>query len=218
MSEQIPLSRLRERENTLARTERTLPFMSDDLPEDSDESLMLRYADGDAAAFDTLYARHKAGLYRFILRQCRNDSRSDEIFQDVWMKVIGARERYQPEAKFRTWLFTIAHNAVMDHFRANARGDAPALVDEEGEDKVVQLPAPRTAEPLVLVTSKRTGEAILRALDQLPAPQREAFLLYQEGELSVEEIAATTGVTFEAAKSRLRYAVAKLRELLKEVA
>jgi len=188
--------------------------MSDDLPDDGDESLMLRYADGDAAAFDTLYARHKAGLYRFILRQCRNDSRTDEIFQDVWMKVIGARERYRPEAKFRTWLFTIAHNAVMDHFRANARGDAPALLDEEGEDKVVQLPAPRTAEPLVLVASKRTGEAILRALEQLPAPQREAFLLYQEGELSVEEIATTTGVSFEAAKSRLRYAVAKLRELL----
>ncbi len=182
---------------------------------DSDESLMLRYAAGDAAAFDQLYARHKSALYRFILRQCRDAGRAEEIFQDVWMKAIGARERYRPEAKFRTWLFTIAHNALMDHFRKQSHSDAPAMVDEEGESVVVHLPASRTTEPLVMVASKRTGEAILRALEQLPAVQRETFLLYQEGELSVEEIAKATGVGFEAAKSRLRYAVAKLRELLR---
>jgi RNA polymerase sigma factor (sigma-70 family) len=186
--------------------------------EGSDEALMLRYAAGDAAAFDLLYARHKGALYRFILRQCRNEGRAEELFQDVWMKAINARERYRPEAKFRTWLFTIAHNALMDHFRKQSHSDAPAIVDEDGESVVVQLPASRTTEPLVMVASKKTGEAILRALEQLPPVQRETFLLYQEGELSVEEIAAATGVGFEAAKSRLRYAVAKLRELLKEVA
>ncbi|MBL8516250.1 MAG: RNA polymerase sigma factor [Betaproteobacteria bacterium] len=182
--------------------------------EDADEALMLRYAAGDAGAFDTLYARHKGALYRFILRQCRNEGRAEELFQDVWMKAIGARERYRPEAKFRTWLFTIAHNALMDHFRKQSNSDAPAIVDEEGESVVVHLPAARTSEPLVMLASKKTGEAILRALEQLPAAQREVFLLYQEGEMSVEDIAKTTGVGFEAAKSRLRYAVAKLRELL----
>lgn len=175
---------------------------------------MLRYAAGDAAAFDVLYARHKGALYRFILRQCRDAGRAEELFQDVWMKAIGARERYRPDAKFRTWLFTIAHNALMDHFRKQAHSDAPAMVDEDDESVVVHLPAARTMEPLVMVASKRTGEAILRALEQLPPAQREVFLLYQEGELSVEEIAKATGVGFEAAKSRLRYAVAKLRELL----
>lgn len=201
------------------RRSATLRGMSDpdaatQTDEEGDEALMLRYAAGDAGAFDTLYARHKGALYRFILRQCRNEGRAEELFQDVWMKAINARERYRPEAKFRTWLFTIAHNALMDHFRKQAHSDAPALVDEDGESVVVQLPAARTSEPLVMVASKKTGEAILRALEQLPAAQREVFLLYQEGEMSVEDIAKATGVGFEAAKSRLRYAVAKLRELL----
>lgn len=184
----------------------------------SDEALMLRYARGDAGAFDKLYARHRGGLYRFILRQCHDAARAEEIFQDVWMKLIGARERYQPEAKFRTWLFTIAHNALMDHFRRQSTGDAPS-VDTDGEESVVaQLPAARTSEPLVLAASREAGNALVAALDRLPPEQREVFLLYQEGEMTVEEIAAATGAGFEATKSRLRYAVAKLREMLKDVA
>ena len=187
---------------------------------DSDETLMLRYRDGDAAAFDLLYARHKTPLFRFISHQCRQAERTQEIFQEVWMKVIGARDRYRPDenAQFRTWLFTIARNAVMDHFRSQARGDAELFENDEEESVVVQLPAPRTELPEVRAASREQGEAILKALEALPAPQREAFLLYEEGGLSVEEIAKAAGISFEAAKSRLRYAVAKLREGLREYA
>ncbi len=184
----------------------------------SDEALMLRYQTGDAAAFDELYARHHGGLYRFITRQCRVRERAEEIFQDVWMSLIQAAERYRVEAQFRTWLYTMAHNKLMDYFRGNARAEAVLyeVVDADGDVATNDGIATRTGEPLVQAESRQQGEAILRLLAALPAPQREAFLLYEEGGLSIEEIAQATGVSFEAAKSRLRYAVAKLREGLAE--
>lgn len=195
--------------------------MTDD---NSDETLMLRYQAGDAAAFDELYARHRGGLYRFITRQCRARERAEEIFQDVWMSLIQAAERYRVEAQFRTWLYTVAHNKLMDYFRSNVRAEAVLYEvkntdDESGESAAtIEGVASRTEEPMVQAESRQQGLAILKLLESLPAPQREAFLLYEEGGLSVEEIAQATGVSFEAAKSRLRYAVAKLREGLAEFA
>ena len=195
--------------------------MTDD---NSDETLMLRYQAGDAAAFDELYARHRGGWYRFISRQCRVRERAEEIFQDVWMSLIQATERYRVEAQFRTWLYTVAHNKLMDYFRGNARSEAVLYEvkntdDESGERAAtIEGVANRTEEPMVQAESRQQGAAILKLLESLPAPQREAFLLYEEGGLSVDEIAQATGVSFEAAKSRLRYAVAKLREGLAEFA
>jgi RNA polymerase sigma-70 factor (ECF subfamily) len=182
--------------------------------EQSDEALMLRYQSGDAAAFDALYARHRGGLYRFITRQCRVRERAEEIFQDVWMSLIQAAGRYRVEAQFRTYLYTLAHNKLIDYFRSNARSEA-LLYDVKEVDiemDVVDGVASRIEEPQVRAESRQQGEAILRLLEALPAPQREAFLLYEESGLSVEEIARVTGVSFDAAKSRLRYAVAKLRD------
>ena len=175
-----------------------------------DEELMLAYGAGDAAAFDALYARHKGAVFRYLRRQTGNVALAEELFQDVWLKLIDARAGYEPRAKFTTWLFTIAHNRLMDHFRSNAR----ALVsyeDDPAEDVPTELPRPdQTAE------RRETAAQLLAAIDALPAAQREAFLLQQEGELSVEEIAAATGVNRETAKSRLRYALAKLRATLRE--
>ena len=188
--------------------------------DESDEALMLRYQAGDAAAFDALYARHRGGLFRFITRQCRARARAEEIFQDVWMSLIQAAERYRVEAQFRTWLYTLAHNKLMDYFRANARAEAVLydVNDAGSEAETNEGIGSRTQEPLVQAEARQQAAAILRLLGALPAPQREAFLLHEEGGLSVEEIAQATGVSFEAAKSRLRYAVAKLREGLAEFA
>ena len=188
--------------------------------EQSDETLMLRYQSGDAAAFDELYARHRGALFRFITRQCRVRERAEEIFQDVWMSLIQAAERYRVEAQFRTWLYTLAHNKLMDYFRSNARAEAVLyeVRNDENDVETVDGIASRTQEPQVQAEARQQGRAILDLLDALPAPQREAFLLHEESGLSVEEIAQATGVSFEAAKSRLRYAVAKLREGLAEYA
>ena len=169
---------------------------------------MLGYRDGDAAAFDVLYSRHKGGIYRYLLRQCRNAALADEMFQDVWMNLIRARAGYTVQAKFSTWLYRIAHNRLMDHFR---RDDAGVSLDDESLS-VDEPVAPRSVEPEVSATSRQQAAQLLVLLDALPDEQRAAFVLQQEGGLSIEEIAAATGVTRETAKSRLRYALAKLRQ------
>lgn len=176
----------------------------------SDEDLMLAYRDGDAAAFDVLYQRHRGGTYRYLLRQCRNAALADELFQDVWMNLIRARAGYTVQARFTTYIYRIAHNRLMDHFR---RPDAAQVsLDDEAAAITAEPEAPRGVQPEVHAESRALASRLLALLDALPAEQREAFVLQQEGGLSVEEIAAATGVNRETAKSRLRYAVAKLRE------
>jgi RNA polymerase sigma-70 factor (ECF subfamily) len=176
----------------------------------SDEALMLAYRDGDAGAFDALYARHRGGVYRYLLRQSRNASLAEELFQDVWMNLIRARAGYIVQAKFATYLYRIAHNRLMDHFR---RHDSTAVsLDDESATSVDEPAAPRSADPAVDAEAREQAVQLLALLGKLPDEQREAFVLQQEGGLSIEEIAEATGVTRETAKSRLRYALAKLRE------
>lgn len=198
--------------------ERTTDSARDAEPDDTDEACMLRYQAGDAAAFDVLYARHRGPLFRFILRQCTPRGTAEELFQEVWMNLIQARDRYRVEAKFTTYLYTLAHNRLIDHYRRHARASAVLYESADPDDFAGDVAGSRVQEPQVQTEAREQGEAILRVLAVLPAPQREAFLLYEEGGLSIADIAAATGVSFEAAKSRLRYAMTKLRDGLKEYA
>lgn len=175
----------------------------------SDEQLMLAYAAGDASAFETLYRKHKGPLYRFVLRSVKSAGEAEELFQEIWMRAIEARARYTPQAKFTTWLYTIAHNRLVDHWRA--RGLTLVSMDDE-EKPVAEIAAGPDAEPLRHIEARETLARLSDALAALPLAQREAFLLHHEGELGVAEIAAATGSGVEAAKSRLRYAMNKLRE------
>ena len=178
-----------------------------------DETLMLRYRDGDATAFDRLYSRHRQGLFRFCLRLCGDAGRAEEVFQDAWINLVNARQRYRVEARFRTWLFQIARNRVIDVMRRDGRV-AFSLDDEIGEAFGQTLAAPQREHPDNVVSLKRRVESIAAAVEALPPAQREAFLLHQEGELTLEEIAVLTGVGRETVKSRLRYALNRLREQL----
>lgn len=180
-----------------------------------DEELMLRYADGDAAAFDTLYLRHKGALYRFLLRQCGNAATADELFQDVWLSVVRARTRYEPRARFTTYLFHLAHNRVIDHYRRQGRGLPRSYSSGEGDD-ALEVAGPATDRPDVRLEGEEFVARLIELLAGLPEAQREAFLLREEAGLSVAEIAFATGVESETAKSRLRYALAKLRAGLTE--
>ncbi|HEY7943254.1 MAG TPA: RNA polymerase sigma factor [Casimicrobiaceae bacterium] len=177
----------------------------------SDEDLMLAYGAGDAAAFDALYARHKGGVYRYLLRQCRDAGIAEQLFQDVWMNLIRVRASYQPSAKLATWLYTLAHNRLIDHHRASARVTLVSTDDESHAEVAAALPANRRAEPETRAANRELGARLKAAVATLPAAQRDAFLLQQEGGLSLDEIAALTGVGTETVKSRLRYAAAKLR-------
>lgn len=177
----------------------------------SDDLLMLAWTGGDAMAFEILYARHRGPLYRFLLRQVRNQALADEFFQDVWQRVIAARDGWKPEAAFSTWLFRIAHNRLNDHWRAlRHRPAAP----EDGDERAARVPDPSTPEHELSEFEQR--RRLQLAIAELPDEQRVVVLLRLEQELSLEEIGAITGAGRETVKSRLRYAMDKLRARLNE--
>lgn len=182
------------------------------MTEATDEELMQRYRDGDARAFETLYARHKGPVYRYLLRQCGVAALAEELFQDVWMNLIKARARYEVRAKFTTWLYTLAHHRVIDHYRRQAAGVPISYDDDPDEPLIEQVADSEVRQPDNEFERRRQAQQLLQLLAQLPEAQREAFLLREESGLSLEEIAAVTGVNAETAKSRLRYALAKLRQ------
>jgi RNA polymerase sigma factor (sigma-70 family) len=191
------------------------------LSQETDENLMLRFGRGEAAAFEFLYQRHESRVFRYLNRNVRNEASANDLMQEVWFAVVRGAVNYQPSAKFTTWLFTIAHNRMVDMIRANHRLqslDAGDDADPEGSSLLDRLAVDGKLEPPAQVQSQHEAEALLAAVAQLPAEQRSAFLLQAEGGLSVEEIAEATGSNFETVKSRLRYARAKLRQLLWEYA
>jgi RNA polymerase sigma factor (sigma-70 family) len=111
----------------------------------TDETLMLAWRDGEAAAFEALYARHRARLFRYLLHQCGRREQADEMFQEIWMSVIRARGGYEVSAKFTTWLYRIAHNRVIDGFRA--RGRLAEFEVDAGDDELPDHPAPANEQP-----------------------------------------------------------------------
>lgn len=177
--------------------------------ERSDEALMLAYAAGEAEAFEPLYARHRGPLFRFILRQVRVQATAEELFQDVWQKVVTARDRYRPEAKFSTWLYQIATNRLTDHWRAATHRP---MASEDDMARLAREADPETPEHTLSVFEQRRG--LQRALESLPPDQREVVVLRLEQELSLEAIGEITGAGRETVKSRLRYAMDKLRARL----
>jgi RNA polymerase sigma factor (sigma-70 family) len=179
--------------------------------EPGDDALMLAYAGGDVAAFERLYARHRGRLYRFLLRQARDSALADEIFQDVWQRVIAARQQWKPDAAFSTWLFRIAHNRMNDHWRAQKH--RPAAPDD-ADERAARVPDPHTPERTLSEFEQR--RRLQLALDELPDEQREVLTLRLEQELTLEEIGSINGVGRETVKSRLRYAMDKLRSRLQE--
>src|SRR5262252_6209776 len=161
---------------------------------------MLCYRDGDAGAFDALYSRHKGGLYRYLLRQCRDSGIAEELFQDIWMNLIRARTAYTVQAKFTTYLYCLAHNRLIDHYRKAGQASMASFDAEDGP-AMDGLIDERSPSPEAAYDVQRQATELLQLVAELPAPQREAFLLQQEGGMSVEAIAAATGVSRETAKS-----------------
>jgi RNA polymerase sigma-70 factor, ECF subfamily len=177
--------------------------------DDEDAQLMLAYARGEMRAFETLYSRHRAALYRYLMRQSHDEEIANDLFQEVWSRVIVNRARYEPRAKFRTFLFTLAHNCFIDHCRrVKVR---PAGTNLEDADAADLLPAGDDVRPDSQLERAEDSRRYRAALATLPPDQRDVYLLHEESDLSLEEIARVTGVGTETAKSRLRYAVSKLK-------
>jgi len=212
-----------------------------------DAELMTRYSTGDVGAFETLYKRHKAPLYRYFVRQCGNADTAAELFQDVWLRIIKARVRYEPKARFTTYMYQIAHNCLVDHFRkagrspitqaaasgqssqASAAGEAiPDPIGEVLDPAFASArwslvdwekgPADSAPGPEAASSGAQRAARLRSALEALPTEQREAFLLHEEAEMGLADIATVTGANPETVKSRLRYAVKKLRSTLDDLA
>lgn len=181
-------------------------------PEESDARLMERYGAGDHCAFETLYARYRAPLFRFLARLSSNDE-AEEIYQEVWTAVIHHRRSYRPKAKFSTYLFSIAHRRLQDRWRRSGRR-ATAFDESASAPPLDEIADQAAVLPENWIQNVQLRDALLAAIDALPRAQREVFLLKAEMDLSLEEIAAATGAGLEATKSRLRYAVARLRSQL----
>jgi RNA polymerase sigma-70 factor (ECF subfamily) len=190
-------------------------------PEDDDDALMAAYARGDATAFDRLHARHRTGLYRFVRRLLgpANVAMADEVYQDTWLRVVHARERWAPQgATFRTWLFTIAQHRSIDVLRRSGR----EVSMSDGDDDAPPFEpagAPWQAWPSGSLEPeqddalfwRRAGARLLDCLAQLPVAQKAVFLMHHEDGETLEGIARSLEVGFETAKSRLRYAMSRLR-------
>ena len=187
-----------------------------------DDQLMLAYAGGDAAAFDALYARHEGALFRFVRRLLGGAlaAQADEVFQDTWVRIIASRASFSPQgAAWRTWAFTIAHNAAMDRLRVSGRElSLPGMESDDASDPMdwlqgaLDMSHPSTED---VAFWRAAGQQLLQCLDELPDAQRAAFLLHHEDGASVEDMAQRLGLAFETAKSRLRYALQKLRSCMR---
>lgn len=193
-----------------ARTDATRRVVT--MSDDDDAQLMLAYARGEMRAFETLYSRHRGALYRYLMRQARDPEIANDLFQEVWSRVIVNRVRYEPRAKFRTFLFTLAHNCFIDHCRRTKARPAGASIEDA--DAADLLPAEDEMRPDARLEREEASARYRAALASLPAEQRDVYLLHEESDLSLEEIARVTGVGAETAKSRLRYAVGKLKAAL----
>jgi len=191
-----------------------LQFTSAMQEELSDEQLMLRYAKGDALAFETLYQKHKGPLFRYCLRQMKNHARAEECFQDVWMKLINSRVNYQPKALFTTYLYRIAQNHVIDLVRKDKKLKQETELEEEFHSSV-DLEQPQDLSDQVM--ENRIQEKLKQEIERLPLEQKTALLLKMDAGLSLEEIAQILDCGRETVKSRLRYATARLKGLLGEL-
>lgn len=180
--------------------------------EHSDEILMQSYVAGDAAAFEALYRRHRNTLYGFLMRSLGRRDQADDCFQEVWSRVITASARYRADAKFSTWLLQIAHNLLIDRHRRQR--PEQSLDGSDADGPVIAALVEHEATPERQLSEFERQQRLRQAIAALPAEQRHVVLLRLEQELSLEEIGEITGAGRETVKSRLRYAMDKLRERL----
>jgi RNA polymerase sigma-70 factor (ECF subfamily) len=179
-----------------------------------DEDLMRRYQRGDSDAFRVLYGRYREQLFRFVLRLTPDSAEGEEVFQETWMAVICGREKFRSDARFATYLFSIARRRAADRWRK--RGTVVVETLAEVEQPILDEALIAQYGPLDCAHNAELGSALSDAIARLPLLQREAFLMQAEGDLSLDEIAQATQTNPETVKSRLRYATRRLRKYLAE--
>lgn len=190
-------------------------------PSVSDEALMLRHQRGDRTAFATLVRRHQTAIFNFALRQLRIRSTAEDVVQETFVRVVQNAAEFKHEARFVTWLYTIARNLCIDHLRKGALRKHPSLDEarsgSEGDGPTL---GEQTADTKASVEREATGTElrvkIAAAVEQLPDEQREVFLMREVANLPFKEIAEITNVPENTVKSRMRYALERLQAALSD--
>lgn len=187
----------------------------------TDEALMVRYQRGDRTAFAQLVRRHQTALFNFALRQLRTPALAEDVVQEAFVRVVQNAVDFKHEARFTTWLYTIARNLCIDQLRKRALRRHPSLDEaRSGEDGDGPTLGEQTADTRASVEREVTGAEIkvriARAVETLPEEQREVFLMREVANLPFKEIAEITGVPENTVKSRMRYALERLQEALSE--
>ncbi|GAA6183715.1 sigma-70 family RNA polymerase sigma factor [Aliiglaciecola sp. NS0011-25] len=179
-----------------------------------DEELLKRFADGDSASFELLYERHRGGLYRYMLRQLKDQQLAEDLFQDTWSKVIVNAESFEPNAKFSTWLYTMARNRVVDQIRHLRIVDK--LIDDSTDEVDSQLGANQIEQNILEKTLQADKQSMFLkdCMQKLPVNLLEVFLLKEESTMTVKQIAEVIDSSHQATKSRLRYAYGQLKQCL----
>ncbi len=184
----------------------------------SDEKLMELFQRGDHGAFDVLLRRHQGGIYRFMLRFCGNRDTAAELAQEAWLRVVAARAGFERRSKFTTWLYTIARHLCIDHHRRMQHRRTVSLDGpenpgrEDGMAPIDRLADP-SPDPDECADARRKAELVAGAIETLAPEQKEVLLMREEG-LPFEEIARVVGAPVNTVKSRMRYALQKLRARL----
>lgn len=182
------------------------PLQQIDADEITDDQLIARYLSGDNASFERLYGRYKTSVYGYFKRQL-SDAQAQDAFQDTWVRVIDHLTEYVAKGQFSGFVFTVAHNVLMDAHRKQARVLATVDHSEAVEDqKALEAHTPEDE-----LNQTQVHRQFQRELTKLPVHQRSVWILRQETNLSIEQIAKMTDSTREGVKSRLRYANEKLK-------
>ena len=189
----------------------------------SDEDLMLAFRDGDPSAFEELVSRHRRGLFNFLLRSVHNRSRAEELLQEVFLRVIRAKGRYQRTARFTTWIYTIARNLCVDESRRQKfRRTVPLEAKRRGRSvdgglSVLDVTESDQVGTDAAAEAPKIRARVAAAIDNLPDDQREVFVMRQFGGLSFKQIGEAVGAPENTVKSRMRYALEKLRGDLRDI-
>ena len=197
----------------MQRTEKMV--FGDDAGHADDAVLIRAYLKGDEHAFETLYYRYRKPLYGYLNNLSGgNNSEADEVFSETWLRVIDKLPKYQDSGKFSAWLFRISRNIFIDRLRRNKPEMFVAMENEELLEDVSGVTA---FSPDRTMGSGEIGRAISEALEKLQPEQREVFLLREEAELSFKEIAEIQNCSLGTVLSRMRYALNKLKSLLRNI-